>query len=145
MFNYYQILAILAFLFVGLERFWPRVPGQAVFRKSWLSDAVYLVFNSKYAGVLLGYFTVLWIIRVDAMLPKGWLVKWPFLAQFLMLLVSMDFIKWCTHNMLHRVQFLWEFHKVHHSIVEMDWMGDWRFHWVEIVVYNGRVADLGVS
>jgi sterol desaturase/sphingolipid hydroxylase (fatty acid hydroxylase superfamily) len=53
-----------------------------------------------------------------------------------MLLVSIDFIKWCTHNLLHRVPFLWAFHKVHHSIVDMDWMGDWRFHWVETVVYN---------
>ena len=53
-----------------------------------------------------------------------------------MLLVAVDFLKWAIHNLLHRVPWLWEFHKVHHSIVEMDWMGDWRFHWVEILVYN---------
>jgi len=33
-------------------------------------------------------------------------------------------------------QRVWKSHKVHHSIVEMDWIGDWRFHWFEILVYN---------
>lgn len=43
---------------------------------------------------------------------------------------------------------LWEFHKVHHSITELDWIGDWRFHWGEIVVYRSLLyvpaALLGV-
>jgi hypothetical protein len=30
----------------------------------------------------------------------------------------------------------WTFHKVHHSITTMDWIGNWRFHWIEIVVYK---------
>jgi sterol desaturase/sphingolipid hydroxylase (fatty acid hydroxylase superfamily) len=41
-----------------------------------------------------------------------------------------------VHNVLHRVPALWEFHKVHHSTVEMDWLSNWRFHWLEIVVYQ---------
>jgi len=40
------------------------------------------------------------------------------------------------HNLLHRVPWLWTFHKVHHSITTMDWIGNWRFHWMEIVVYK---------
>ena len=32
---------------------------------------------------------------------------------------------------------LWEFHKVHHSIEELDWIGNFRFHWMEVVVYQG--------
>src|SRR5262249_37816387 len=39
--------------------------------------------------------------------------------------------------LLHRVPWLWEFHKVHHSIQELDWIGNFRFHWMEIVVYQG--------
>ena len=49
-----------------------------------------------------------------------------------------DFLQWCVHNALHRIPLLWRLHKVHHSVVDMDWIGDWRFHWGEIVVY--RVA-----
>jgi len=134
--NYYQALAGLAVLFIALERIWPRVTHQRVLRKGWLSDAVYVIFNSKYAGVLLGYLTSLWISRIDGMFAKRALAGWPWWAQFVALLISIDFLKWLIHNLLHRVPFLWEFHKVHHSVIEMDWMGDWRFHWVEMVVYN---------
>lgn len=37
---------------------------------------------------------------------------------------------------MHRVPVLWEFHKVHHSIEELDWIGNWRFHWLEAIVYK---------
>ena len=47
-----------------------------------------------------------------------------------------DFIQWGIHRLLHRVPFLWGFHKVHHSIIEMDWNGSMRFHWLEIVGYR---------
>jgi len=62
--------------------------------------------------------------------------RWPLAAQFLAFLLLSDFLQWCIHNLLHRVPWLWTFHKVHHSITTMDWLGNWRFHWVEIVVYK---------
>jgi sterol desaturase/sphingolipid hydroxylase (fatty acid hydroxylase superfamily) len=47
------------------------------------------------------------------------------------------------------VPWLWEFHKVHHSIEEMDWIGNWRFHWFEAVFYRsllyGPAAFFGFS
>jgi hypothetical protein len=54
MLSYYHWLAGLALIFIALERIWPRVTGQRIFRHSWLSDVAYFVFNSKYLGVLLG-------------------------------------------------------------------------------------------
>jgi len=50
--------------------------------------------------------------------------------------VGLDFIQWGVHNLLHRTPFLWQIHKVHHSIVELDWIGNFRFHWGEIVIYR---------
>ena len=41
------------------------------------------------------------------------------------------------HNWLHRVPWLWEFHKLHHSIKQLDWIGNIRFHWMGIVIYRG--------
>ena len=52
------------------------------------------------------------------------------------MLVGLDLLQWCIHNLLHRVPFLWQFHKVHHSIVDLDWIGNFRFHWVEAVFYR---------
>jgi sterol desaturase/sphingolipid hydroxylase (fatty acid hydroxylase superfamily) len=147
--SYYQCLAGLAVLFIALERVWPRVSGQRLLRRGWLSDAAYIVFNSKYVGILLGYVTALWLGHLNAIFARGWLASWPWWAQFVALLVSIDFVKWSIHNLLHRVPWLWEFHKVHHSIVELDWIGDWRFHWGEMLVYNGLLyaptALLGAS
>ncbi len=148
MLSYYHWLAGLALIFIALERIWPRVTGQRIFRRSWLSDVAYFVFNSKYLGVLLGYVTVRWVGSLDAVFGGRRLATWPWWEQFGALLISIDFLKWAIHNLLHRVAWLWEFHKVHHSIVEMDWIGDWRFHWVEMIVYNGLLyaptALLGV-
>lgn len=148
MLSYYHWLALLALMFIALERGWPRVAGQPLLRTGWLSDAAYLVFNSRYFGVLLGYFTVLWLGTLDTVFARRWLAEYPWWAQFGALLVSIDFLKWLIHNLLHRTPMLWEFHKVHHSIVEMDWIGDWRFHWGEILVYNALLyaptALLGV-
>ena len=56
--------------------------------------------------------------------------------QFAVLLVLKDLLEWCVHRLLHRVAWLWQFHKLHHSIAELDWIGNIRFHWMEIVVYK---------
>ena len=134
--NYPQFLAALAILFIAMERVWPRVADQRFLRRGWLSDAAYVVFNSKFAGIFLGYVTVLWLGSVDSFLPRPLLADWPWWWQFSVLLIAVDLMKWLIHNLLHRVAWLWEIHKVHHSVVEMDWMGNWRFHWAEIAVYN---------
>jgi len=53
----------------------------------------------------------------------------PLWTQSLLFLVIEDFFEWCVHNLLHRVPWLWEFHKLHHSILELDWIGNFRFGW----------------
>ena len=47
-----------------------------------------------------------------------------------------DFIEWNIHRLLHNVPWLWEFHKLHHSIERLDGIGNFRFYWAEIVVYK---------
>lgn len=137
-------LFFLSLLFLILERFWPR-KRQSVLRPGIWNDVFYLVFNSEYLGVFIGavaVHTIAWLDRslelahmkqafyMNAMSGK------PFWVQFVVLLLVFDFVQWLIHNLLHRVPFLWRFHKVHHSIEHMDWIGNWRFHWAEIVVYR---------
>ena len=47
-----------------------------------------------------------------------------------------DFIQWNIHRLLHRVNFLWEFHKVHHSVEQMGFAAHLRYHWMENVFYT---------
>jgi len=60
----------------------------------------------------------------------------PLYYQVPLLLITADFIEWLVHNLLHRFGPLWKLHRVHHSIKTMDWIGNFRFHWSEILVYN---------
>ena len=129
-------LAGLALLFVVLERLWPRRPTPLL-RRGIFSDLAYIVLNSEYIAILIGVaaptiINWLGLRRFELSLIS----TQSFWTQFVLLLLVMDFAKWCVHNLLHRVPWLWEFHKVHHSIVDLDWIGNWRFHWMETIVYR---------
>ena len=60
----------------------------------------------------------------------------PFWARILVFFIIIDFVQWCTHRLLHKFEFLWNFHKVHHSVKEMGFAAHLRYHWMEPVVYN---------
>nr|WP_256534277.1 sterol desaturase family protein [Lewinella sp. JB7] len=77
------------------------------------------------------------------------LQHWPLWAVLLTGFVVRDFIQWWIHRLLHRVDFLWKFHQVHHSVREMGFAAHLRFHWMEIVVYRSieylPLALLGIG
>jgi len=60
----------------------------------------------------------------------------PLWQQFIIFFIVKDFIEWNIHRLLHIVPLFWEFHKLHHSIETMDWIGNMRFHWGEVIVYK---------
>lgn len=134
----------LSLLFVLLERLWPR-RRRRLFRRGIGTDVFYIVFNSEYLGVLIGVVSIHVIRALDRTLDLTHLRDHFYLAamagtplwlQIVVLLIVFDFAQWLIHNMLHRVPALWEFHKVHHSVEEMDWIANWRFHWFEAVFYR---------
>jgi sterol desaturase/sphingolipid hydroxylase (fatty acid hydroxylase superfamily) len=122
---------------LAAERLWPW-RKQKMLRRGVLSDLIYIVFNSEYLGILiaLGAQQILRVVNVEASLSLRVFAAAPLWAQFLAVLFVFDFIQWSIHNLLHRAPVLWRFHKVHHSVVDMDWLGDWRFHWGEVMVYR---------
>jgi sterol desaturase/sphingolipid hydroxylase (fatty acid hydroxylase superfamily) len=61
------------------------------------------------------------------------LPKWLGLIIFF---IVADFVQWNTHRLLHRFEWLWNFHKVHHSVKEMGFAAHLRYHWMEPVVYK---------
>jgi sterol desaturase/sphingolipid hydroxylase (fatty acid hydroxylase superfamily) len=141
--TYWPWLLAISLAFIAAERLFPWRKQQSLLRTGWMRDVGFLAVN--------GHFFSLWTAAISGVLAAGAtsvfgrlglgfegspISGWPFLAQFLALLVLADFLQWCVHNLLHRVPWLWTFHKVHHSIDTMDWIGNWRFHWMEIVVYR---------
>lgn len=142
--QYVHWMLILCGVFLALERLrpWRRQP---VLRRGWSVDLGYVALNGHFLGVLLAKFTgpasrwvsdALGLEVARARLHGGLASGWPAAVQFLVALVVLDFLQWCIHNALHRVPWLWRFHQVHHSIEVLDWAGNLRFHWMEIVVYK---------
>ncbi len=129
------------------EKFFPW-RKQRILRKDLAQDYFWLFFN--------GYFSKLIFYNLIPILPfiyKGLeslftvssgyqsksiqlLSNLNFTNQLIVYLIFSDFIEWVVHNLLHRVNILWKIHRVHHSIKTMDWIGNFRFHWGETIIYS---------
>ncbi len=156
--NYlYWLIGISLFFFL-LEYARPWHRKQKLIRRDFWLDVFYMFFNFflfsliGFAAVsnvavtafndLLGYFGLENTVAIH-------LETWPRWAQMVFLFVYIDFISWWIHRLLHRVPFLWEFHKVHHSVREMGFAAHLRYHWMENIVYKAikyiPVAMIGFS
>jgi sterol desaturase/sphingolipid hydroxylase (fatty acid hydroxylase superfamily) len=141
--SYLHWLVAISVVFVVLERLFPWRRNQPLFRSGWLRDVAFVALNGHFFSLLTATLTGMAALgatqalhALGLRLGDSPVPQWPFLVQFGALLVLADFLQWCVHNLLHRVPWLWTFHKVHHSVTTMDWLGNWRFHWMEIVVYK---------
>ena len=143
--QYYFWLVAVSVLCWALERLAPWRRGQRFLRTGLLQDLFFLVFNGHYVGILLASLAAPLIVKINDLsgllhvpAPEeiNLLSGWPLALQFVVVLVVRDFIEWSVHRLLHRVPWLWTFHKLHHSIVTLDWIGNFRFHWIEPVVYG---------
>jgi sterol desaturase/sphingolipid hydroxylase (fatty acid hydroxylase superfamily) len=141
---YFWLAAVSLFVFL-LERLASWRKEQKVFRKGIWQDVFWLVFNGHYLGLLLALVTgklILWLNgwlhSLGLPIPEEFalLAGVPLWLQFIVFFILKDFIEWNIHRLLHIVPWLWEFHKLHHSIEELDWIGNFRFHWGEVVVYK---------
>jgi len=98
--------------------------------------------------VLIGNLTILIIARLDPPRSRasqsafymGAMREGTRLAAIRRSAIVFDFLQWAIHNLLHRVSWLWSSTQIHHSIVDMDWIGDLAFHWVEVVVYRSLLT-----
>jgi sterol desaturase/sphingolipid hydroxylase (fatty acid hydroxylase superfamily) len=55
----------------------------------------------------------------------------PLWAEFLVAFILIDLGNYVAHDLMHRFESLWEFHKVHHSSRILDWLATFRAHIVE--------------
>jgi sterol desaturase/sphingolipid hydroxylase (fatty acid hydroxylase superfamily) len=140
---YWIWLIGLSAIFTLMERLWPRRSDQRLLRRGIGNDMAYVLFNGHFLGLSLAYVTIplehyfnsltqLANINIHMHLTRSW----PWMLQFAVALLAIDFIQWIIHNLMHHVPWFWEFHKVHHSIEDLDWLGSLRFHWMEVALYK---------
>ncbi len=143
--QYYFWLTAISLICFALERIAPWRRQQKVLREGIWQDLFWLVFNGHYLGIILALFTGGLVARLNGFLQDQGLPLPDSLAlmadapvglQFGVFFLLKDFIEWNIHRLLHNVPWLWEFHKLHHSIERLDWIGNFRFHWAEIIVYK---------
>jgi len=69
---------------------------------------------------------------------QGWgllnIFEIPFLPAVIIAVVTMDFVIWVQHVMVHAVPALWRLHRVHHADLDYDVTTGARFHTVEIIL-----------
>lgn len=131
------------FLFIPVERLFPRRKGQPLFRTEWREDLFYYLVSSLMVQVL----TFLSMAPANAVLSHtGWtsfraLVASQWVpAQILEIMFFTDLVQYWVHRAFHRVPALWRFHAVHHSAQTMDWMAGARMHFVEILALRGTTV-----
>ncbi len=136
-----SILFLIA-VFVPMEKVFPAKRGQKIFRPHWFVDLCF--FLGQY---LLWGGAVLWVLSyfshyLDMIVPAGFRVAvqaQPWLLQALEVIVLSDFLIYWGHRLQHRVDFLWRFHKVHHSAEHLDWLAAHREHPLDSVYTIGLI------
>ncbi len=138
--QYWVWLVVVSLFCLLLERFWPWRKRQRLLRRQFGQDLAWLLLNGHYVGIAVAfvghYFLTYVFPAAERVQDFNLVAEQPRWLQFIVFLVFKDLLEWCVHNLLHRVSFLWAFHKLHHSIEELDWVGNFRFHWMEVVVYK---------
>lgn len=145
--NYFYGLIAISLIVWILEILFPWRKNQSIFRKDFWLDTFYMFFNFFIFNLIIffalsntaaAFFNdLLGIIGLSIesfqLFDVDDLPIWLGLTIFF---VVSDFVQWNTHRLLHRVDFLWNFHKVHHSVKEMGFAAHLRYHWMETVVYK---------
>ena len=145
--NYFYGLIAVSLIVWLLEILFPWRKDQPIFRKDFWLDTFYMFFNFFLLNLiilialsntteaifndLLGFFGL--SVSSFQLFDVDDLPLW--LGLFIFFLIS-DFVQWNTHRLLHRVPFLWNFHKVHHSVKQMGFAAHLRYHWMENIVYR---------
>ena len=143
--NYFWWLLGISLVVWSLELVFPWRKNQAAIREDFWLDGFYMFFNF-FIFSLIGYNAVS-NVAVEVFndflalfgitnLVAFQIASWPVWSQFLLLFVLADFIQWNVHRWLHYSPWLWEFHKVHHSVEQMGFSAHLRYHWMETIVYK---------
>jgi len=139
--NWFYGLIIVSLAVWGLEIAFPWRKNQKAIRKDFWLDGFYMFFNFFIFAVIIEsiymlfetYFTGHGLTMNKIALFDKQSPTWLIIVVFFVL---SDFVQWLTHVTLHRFDFLWRFHKVHHSVEEMGFAAHLRYHWMENIFYK---------
>ena len=132
------ILALIfsMLIFIPLEKTFAKHPLK-VLRPEWRTDMTYffvshlliqffLLFTNTIHSRVLGW------AQVDVV--QTFAQSLPVVLQFVACVVIADLGQAITHRWYHAVPWLWKFHAIHHSSLNLDWLAGSRSHFVEALL-----------
>jgi len=140
-------VAVCALIFWPLEELLEGEKARPKFK-----DIAYLWFYQSYglwigAGII---YELAFLLR--GLLPHPWtlfVMRQPFGLQATAALLMAEVWVYVAHRAAHRSPFLWKFHRVHHTLVDMTWSASSRQHPVDflliIVGANLPAVILGID
>lgn len=141
--NYFWGLIIISLVVWIFEIIFPWRKSQKIFRKGFWIDIIYMFFNFfLFSIIIVGFYEAFNKLLYDlsgiasnsiALID---LSTFSQISQLIIFFITLDFFQWLTHIMMHRFDFLWKFHKVHHSVKEMGFAAHFHYHWMENILYK---------
>lgn len=143
--NLFYFLIAISLLIWILEIVMPWRKKQSIFRRDFWLDTFYMFFNFFLFRVVL--FAAM--VNVTYALFKSFLELFGYQGgslfdlgglhwgvQLVIYFFLADLVQWGVHVLLHRVPFMWKYHKVHHSVKEMGYAAHLRYHFLENATYQ---------
>lgn len=135
-------LAFLVLVFLPMEKVFPAKAKQKFFRPHWILDLCYFLGQYFIWGTL-----VLWTMNyfrssLESIVPASFrasVAAQPWWLIAIEVVILSDFLIYWGHRIQHRVNFLWRFHKVHHSAEHLDWLAAHREHPLDTIYTVGLI------
>lgn len=126
-----------------------RMQYTPVTRKGFFTDLLYVIFMDFVLNVI-GLYAI--TCTVEFFVKKAFtaagvgLPLWDlhkalpnWFLRFIVFFIVVDFAQWLAHFLLHRVNFLWQFHKIHHAQETLGFASTRHFHWGEYLVLKPAI------
>lgn len=135
-------LFFLALVFIPIEKAFPAKPNQKIFRPKWFLDLCYFIGQyllwSGLVLYVLNYFGF-WLDSHISVPFRTALSEQPIWLQAIEVLVLSDLLIYWGHRLQHKNDFLWRFHKVHHTSETLDWLAAHREHPIDSIYTVGII------
>lgn len=130
-------LAVVALLFVPIERLAPLHRERRVLRHGWRTDVVHFLVDRMLLIVATVAVVLTAGIAARIVTPRALrdaIAAWPLAGRAALAFVIAEVGTYWGHRLAHEVPFLWRFHRVHHSSAQLDWLASARVHPIDQAV-----------
>ena len=131
----FSLLPIVLFV----EIFFRAKPDQPIFSVGLFQDFVWYMFLLFFVGLMLYPYADYLATTLESNFPilhVDLIASLPVSIQVIVVILISDFIGWFDHWVRHKVPFLWEFHKIHHSPRELNFFTNMRLHPVDYLAIS---------